>query len=193
MTVLLTKGRGDSASAEGEQQVDSLACAAVEKLRLGGAHRLPDVGSLAENRVDRLGERGAGLVRRNIEQADRITHQDLIGVAGEGFVVVLPANAADPQAGDLVAALPGEQPGQRDCANQFEWIEVAGPRLREIDPRQIQPCPKQFGPDLVGDHPRVRAEQCGDAARSGQRPPRVETPWQPFPFLTVGEEPADRR
>jgi hypothetical protein len=100
-------GQGDSASAEGEQQVDSLACAAVEKLRLGGAHRLPDVEGLAEDRVDRLGERGAGLVRRNIEQADRITHQDLIGVTGEGFVVVLPANAADPQAGDLVAALPG--------------------------------------------------------------------------------------
>lgn len=31
---------------------------------------------------------------------------DLIGVA-DGFVVVLPANAADPQAGDLVTALPG--------------------------------------------------------------------------------------
>lgn len=142
MIVLLTKGRGDSAGANGEQQVDSLACAAVEKLRLGGAHRLPDAPGLAEDRVDRLGERGAGLVRRNVAQADRITRQDLVGVAGEGLVVVLPADAAGPQAGDLVAALPGEQPGQRDCAYGFDWIEVPGPRLGEIDLRQIQPWPE---------------------------------------------------
>ncbi|MCJ0904770.1 hypothetical protein MTX36_15205 [Rhodococcus sp. ARC_M6] len=68
MIALLTKGRGDSAGTEGEQQVDPLVCGAVEKLRLGGAHRLPDVEGLAEDRVDRPGERGAGLVRRDVEQ-----------------------------------------------------------------------------------------------------------------------------
>lgn len=40
---------------------------------------------------------------------------------------------------------------------------------------------------------RRLAEQRGDAARSGQCPPRVETTWQPFAFLTVGEEPSGRR
>lgn len=73
MTVLLTKGRRDSAGAEGEQRVDSLSGAAVEILRLGGAHRLPDIEGLAKDRVDRLGERGAGLVLRDVEQTDRIT------------------------------------------------------------------------------------------------------------------------
>lgn len=114
MIALLTKGRGDSAGTEGEQQVDPLVCGAVEKLRLGGAHRLPDVEGLAEDRVDRPGERGAGLV-------------------------------------NAVPVLCG------------------------------------------GTSSRVLAEQRGDAARSGQRPPRVETPWQPFPFLTIVEELSDRR
>ena len=37
--------------------------------------------------------------------------EDVPGVAGDGQPVVLPADAADPQPGDLVAAQAGEQPG----------------------------------------------------------------------------------
>ncbi|UZG60300.1 hypothetical protein [Rhodococcus opacus] len=174
MTVLMTKGRGDPAGAEGEQQVDSLAGAAVVKLRLGGAHRVPGVEGLAEDRVDRLGERGAGLVRGDIEQADRVTRQDPIGVAGDGGVVVLPADAADPQAGDLVAAQSGEQPGQCDRVDEFERVEVPGLCLGEIGLLEVQSRPEQLRPDVVGDYPGVRAEQRGDAAWSGQCTPRIE-------------------
>ena len=58
---------------------------------------------------------------------------------------------------------------------------------------EIQARPEQFRPDLVGDHPRVRAEQSRDAARGRQRALGVKPARQPFPFLAVVEEPPDRR
>jgi len=70
-------GGGDAAGAEGEQQVRPLAGAPVGELRLAGADGLPRLDGLAEDRVDRLGEGGAGLVRRDVEQADRVPGQDL--------------------------------------------------------------------------------------------------------------------
>jgi hypothetical protein len=149
---------------EGEQQVDELAGAAAGELRLGGAGGLPGVEGLAQDRAGRLGERGAGLVGRHVQQADRVAGQDLLRVAGDLGAVVLPADAARPQPGDLVAALPGEQPGQRDRADQFQRVEVPGLGLREVVFREVQPGPHQLRPDLVGDHPGVRAEQGGDAA-----------------------------
>ena len=63
-------GGGDLPGPEGEQQVDELAGAAVGELRLGGADGLPGVEGLAQDRVDRLGERGAGLVGRHVQQAE---------------------------------------------------------------------------------------------------------------------------
>ncbi|HYA50919.1 MAG TPA: hypothetical protein VEG33_07080, partial [Streptosporangiaceae bacterium] len=60
-------GGGDAAGAEGEQQICPLAGAPVGQLRLGGTGSLPVLDGLAEDRVDRLGERGAGLVRRDVE------------------------------------------------------------------------------------------------------------------------------
>ena len=102
-----------------EQEVDVLAGLAVEHLRLGGPDGLPCLDGLAQQRVDGLGERGAGLVHGDVEQADRVAGEDLAGVAGDRHAVVLPADAADPEPGDLVAALAAEQPGQRDGADQL--------------------------------------------------------------------------
>jgi hypothetical protein len=111
---LVDVGGGDFPCPEGEQQVDLLAGAAVGELRLGTADGLPGVECLVEDRVDGLGERGAGLVRGHVEQAGSVAGQDLLRVADDRGAVVLPADAAHPEAGDLVAALAGEQPGQGD-------------------------------------------------------------------------------
>jgi hypothetical protein len=91
-----------------------LAGASVGELRLAGADGLPGVEGLAEDRAGWLGERGTGLVGRHVQQADRVAGQDLLGVARDRGAVVLPADAAHPQPGYLIAPLPGEQPGQRD-------------------------------------------------------------------------------
>ena len=94
----------EPAGSDSEQQVDPLTGAPVQQPRLGRPGSLPGVEDLAEQRVNRLGERGAGLVRGDVEQADRVARQDLVGVAGDRGSLVLPADAAQPQAGDLVAA-----------------------------------------------------------------------------------------
>jgi hypothetical protein len=60
--------------------------------------------ALAQQRVDRFGERGPGLVDGHVEQADGIFGEDVAGVAGDRCAVVLPTDAADPQPGDVVAA-----------------------------------------------------------------------------------------
>ncbi|MFE0514157.1 hypothetical protein [Streptomyces sp. NPDC058964] len=143
---------------------------------------------LAKERVDGLGERGAGLVGGDVEQADRVARQDLPEVACDGGPVVLAADASQPKAGDLVTALAAEQPGQRDRANQLQRIEQPRPVLRKICGRQIQSGPQQLGPDLVRNHAPVWAEQSGDAARGGQRALGVEPPGQTFPLLAVSEE-----
>ncbi len=143
---------------EGEQQVDELAGATVGEPRLGGAGGLPGIEGLAQDRVDRLGERGAGLVGRHVQQTDRVTGQDLIRVTRDLGAVVLPADTAHPQAGDLITALPGEQPGQRDRTDQFERVEVPGLGLRQVVFREVQPGPHQLRPDLVGDDSGIGAE-----------------------------------
>jgi hypothetical protein len=41
----------------------------------------------------------------NVQQADRVPGEDLVAVTGDRDAVLLPADAADPQAGDFIAAL----------------------------------------------------------------------------------------
>jgi len=65
-------------------------------------------------------------------------------------------------------------------------------RVTHTNGTRRQPGPQQLRPDVIGDHARVRAEQGGDAARDGQRPLRVESARQPFPFLAIPEKRAQR-
>jgi hypothetical protein len=99
---------GDAAGTVGEQEVHVLAGLAVQHGRLAGPHGLPCLDRLAEQRVDGLGERGAGLMRRHVQQADGVAREHFAGIARDGHAVVLPADAADAQPGDLVAALAAE-------------------------------------------------------------------------------------
>ena len=178
---------GDRLGADGEQHVRVLAGLAVQAAGLGGPQRLPGLDGLPDDRVDGFGERGAGLVDRHVQQADGLIGQDVGGVAGDGLAVVLPADAADPQPGDLVAAQAGEQPGQRDRPDQFHRVVGVG-AAGQVGGLQVEPGPQQLGPYLVGDHPRVGADQGVDAARDGQRPVGVEPAREPVPFLAVAEE-----
>jgi hypothetical protein len=161
---------------------------AVQHLRLIGPDRLPSFYRLAHQWVDRLGERGAGLVRRDVEQADGVLGQHLIGVAGDRHAVVLPPDATQPKPRDLVAALPGEQPNQRDRPNELDWVAGTARRGRQVVGLDVQPRPKQFGPDIVGDDARIRPHQSEDAAWRGQRRGRVEPARHPLPFLKVTKD-----
>jgi hypothetical protein len=80
-------GPGDAAGAEGEQERGLLAGLAVCHRRLGWPGGLPCLDGLAQQRVYRLGECGAGLVDGQVQQADRVAGQDLPGVAGDRRVV----------------------------------------------------------------------------------------------------------
>jgi hypothetical protein len=88
-------GAGHAAGTGGEEQVDAFVGAPVGERRLSGADGLPGVDGLAEDRVDGLGEGGAGLVGGHVEQADGVAGQDVRGVSGDWGAVVLPADAAD--------------------------------------------------------------------------------------------------
>ncbi len=77
--------------------------------------------------------------------------------------------------------------------DQLERVEVPGLGFGQVGGVEVQAGPQQFGPYLIGNHPRVRAEQGRDAARGAERPLRVEAAGQPFPLLAVAEERPDRR
>jgi hypothetical protein len=151
-------GVGDPPRPHREQQVDVLAGLAVQHLRLVRPDRLPCLDGLADQGVDGLGERGPGLVRGDVEQADGVPGEHLAGVTGDRCPVVLPADAADPEPGDLVAALSGEQPGQRGGADEFHRVAGAARDRGEVAGLDVQPGPQQLGPDVVGDDARVRAD-----------------------------------
>src|SRR5436190_23354905 len=67
----------DALGSVGEQQMHVLAGLAVQHGGLGWSDRLPRRDGMAEERIDRLGERGAGLVDRDVEQTDRVLGQYL--------------------------------------------------------------------------------------------------------------------
>ena len=64
---------GDGLGADGEQQVDMLAGLAVQHRWLGGPGACHASMAWPDERVDRLGERGAGLVHGHVEQADGLS------------------------------------------------------------------------------------------------------------------------
>jgi hypothetical protein len=67
----------DGLGAEGEQQVDQFVGLAVQPLGLAGSQSLPCLDGLAHDRVDGLGERGAGLVNGHVQQADDVVDEDI--------------------------------------------------------------------------------------------------------------------
>ena len=74
----------DRVRADGEQQVHLLAGLAIGPCGLLGPQRLPGLDGLTDQGVDGLGEGGAGLVHRDVEQADGVLDEDVGGVTGDG-------------------------------------------------------------------------------------------------------------
>jgi hypothetical protein len=178
----------DRVGPDREEQFDVFAGFGVEALGLGGPQGLPGFDGLADDRVDGLGESGVGLVDRDVEQADGLLGQDLAGGAVDGLSLVLPADAADPQPGDLIAPQAGEQPGQCERADQLEGVVAAGGGAGEIRGLEVEPGPQQLGPDPIGDDAGVGGDQRGDGAGHRQGPGGVEPAGNPFPFLQVTQE-----
>lgn len=172
---------GDGACAVGEEEVDLFSGAFVGAFGLAGAECLPGVDGLSEQWVDRLRERRAGLVSGHVQEADGVPGEDLRGARGDGIPVVLPADASQAQARDLVAALAGEEPGQCDGADQFHGVDGTGFAAWDIVGLQVQSGPQQFRPDVVGDYTRSWADWRVDAARQGESALGVEPAWQPTP------------
>ena len=100
---------------------------------------------------------------------------------------MLPADAADTQAGDLITALAGEEPGEGHRADHLDGVDAAV-SPGQVGGLQVEPGPQQLGPDVVSDHPGIRSDQGSQAARGAQGRGRVEPAGNPFPFLQVTEE-----
>jgi hypothetical protein len=77
-----------------EQEVHLLAGLAVEHLGLRWPDGLPYLDCIAQQGIDGLGERSAGLVCRDVEQTDRVLSEHVVGVARDRRPVVLPTDAA---------------------------------------------------------------------------------------------------
>ena len=101
-------------AAVGEQHVDELAGLSIRELGLCGPNCLP--------RLDRSPTTGStGLV--NAVAVLLVGHVEQTHVRSPPAPVVgLPADRADPQSDDLVDAQSGEQPQQRDRADELERI-----------------------------------------------------------------------
>ena len=102
----------DGVTADGEQDVDVLAGLAVQRLGLRGPDLGPRLEGLSQQRIDGFGECRAGLVHGHVEQADGVVGQHVPSFTGDGVPLLLPAHAADPEPGDLIAAQTAEQPSR---------------------------------------------------------------------------------
>ena len=105
----------------------------------------------------------------DVEQADGVAGEDMVIVAADAGAVVLPADAADAEAGDLVAALAAEQPGQRDRADQLKRVGAPVRRRKVLGGSRFSPAQSslaQMSSAITrGSGPSRRL----DAARGSQR------------------------
>ena len=91
-----------------------------------------------------------------------------------GAVALLPADTTDAQAQDLVAALVGEQPSQRQCASRLKGIG-ANTSVGEIVSFEVQPGHRIFaqvssamtcglGPNMAPDFAALQGRSQGRSA-----------------------------
>ena len=85
------------------------------------SNALPLVDALADQRMNRFGIGGDGLVDRNVQKADRISRKDFSGFRDHD-VFVLPADAAHPKADDLIGAERGKAPHDGHGSNHLQRV-----------------------------------------------------------------------
>ena len=52
----------------------------------------------------------------------------------------------------------------------------------------VEAGPQELGPNVVCDYTRVRTYETSESTGRGEDTPRIEAPWNPFPFLAIAEE-----
>jgi hypothetical protein len=120
-------------------------------------------------------------------------HVEQTHAVARAVCVRLPADAADPQADDFRAAQAAEQPRDGQGAHQFYRVAVSGVAARrKIRLVEVEPGPEELRPQIIGDHPRGRADQGLDRPRGGQGPRRIKAPGHPAPLVAVPEKLAHR-
>ncbi len=101
-----------------------LSCPAIQHRRLRRSNSFPGRNRLPNEGINRLGEGRAGLVRGDIEQADRLFGGLLRGLPHDFHLFALPPDTSQSQARQLIAAQAGEEPGDGQRPHEFEGIEL---------------------------------------------------------------------
>jgi len=161
-------------------------------------HLLPGSDGISNDTIHRLREGRCGLVDWNIEQTDRIGGK-YVARARDSDCIALPADAADPQPENLVITKPSEEPGRRERPAQLDGITVGSkvPSMGrattwKIVGNEVEASPDGLGPHIVGDDPRVGADQSGETLRYGQMPHGIEPSRDQVPLLKIPKEDPQR-
>ena len=131
--------RRQSPSTMREEPMHLLARLQIERSRLRWTHLLPELDGSSHHAIDGLGECRSGLVDGDVQEAYRL--------AARLLLTVLPANAADTEPGDLVAAKAREQPHKRQSFDHGRRVEVPVTtylqvvRLRQVLIREVETGP----------------------------------------------------
>src|SRR5436190_12073457 len=185
---LVQVARWDWAAAEAEGERDRFGGLGIDEERLCWALGLPGSDRIANQRIHGLGVASAGLVRWYVQQAGGTVVRQMVLGRSWGSTRSLPTNTADAKPYELVAAESGEQPGDDERPYQGQRIPA---RRWEVVSIEVNACPEQLGPDVVGDESRLWTDLGLYGARGSKNAIRVEPPGAPAPFLRVAKNSAD--
>ena len=182
--------RAELRAAEAEQHVDQLAGLAVGELRVRGPGLLPRVDRVADERVDRLGERGRGLVGRHVEQ----THP-----LGSSPGSVCCCQRIAPTRRRMISSVRSPENSHssaiaRTSSSGYHGVPVP-PRLAcngRSSPVRFSPAHISFAHTSSAITRGSGPISARDRAGQRERAPRVEPALDPLPLLDVVEEPARR-
>jgi len=170
-----------------KEEAHSLTGLDVYKLRLVRAYMFPLLDGLTSREVQRLLEGDRGLVHRNAQHA-------ALRRWIASFSQALAANTSHAQTTNLVGAKPGKQPDEHHGTDHGERILILMAAVNgrvtswQVVLRQVQACPEELCPNVVGDDAWIWADLRTDAARGGKRSERIEPHLAPLPFLAIAEE-----
>ena len=112
---------------------------------------------------------------------------------GSGWraIRLLPADAADAKPYKLVATESGEQPGDDQRPYQGQRIPAGRWEILSVE---VDTCPEELGPNVIGDESWLWPNLSFDGARDGEDAIRIKPPSTPalFPRRTARMPPIRR-
>src|SRR5258708_2363767 len=116
---------------------------------------------------------------------------------GDHDIFILPANAANTQAGYFITAQRSETPDHRHRAMHLQRVPAGSLSQsrscqREIFFLKIHGCPEEFGPELLVNDSWLRPDQVPHSTRSAKHLLHIEAERDPSPLLTITKKPAQR-